>query len=104
VHDDLGLRHVRRFVDKGTVEDYLRERSENDLKPARKVLEKAGVGFDMIIRTGSVAEQIVSTARMGKFDLIVMGSTGQGTLGEFFLGSVAHRVASSADRNVLIVR
>jgi nucleotide-binding universal stress UspA family protein len=104
VHDDIGLRHVKRFVDKGTVEDYLRERSENELKPARKVLDKAGVSFDMIIRTGSVPEQIVTTARKGKFDLIVVGSSGPSALGEFFLGSVTHRVASSAEQDVMIVR
>ena len=39
VHDDVGLGHVKQFVSKSVVDDYLREVSEKDLKPAQKVLD-----------------------------------------------------------------
>ncbi|NDI27254.1 MAG: universal stress protein [Burkholderiaceae bacterium] len=39
VHDDFGLNHVKQFVSKSVVDDYLREISEKELKPAQKVLD-----------------------------------------------------------------
>jgi nucleotide-binding universal stress UspA family protein len=92
VHDDTGLRHMKKFIPKGTVSDYLRELSEKDLRSARNALDKAGVTHDMIIKTGHVAEEIAKVAKKGKFDLIVMGAKGRSAVSDLLIGSVAQRV------------
>jgi len=104
VHDDVALRHARRFVGKDAVADYLRELSEQDLADARKALDKAGVSHDMIIRTGHVATEIVEAAERGKFDLLVMGSKGRSAMKDLLIGSVARRVAEISKVPVLLVR
>ncbi|HMN64752.1 MAG: universal stress protein [Burkholderiaceae bacterium] len=104
VHDDVALRHARRFVGKEAVADYLRELSEQDLADSRKALDKAGVSHDMIIRTGHVATEIVEAAERGKFDLLVMGSKGRSALKDLLIGSVAKRVAEISRVPVLLVR
>jgi nucleotide-binding universal stress UspA family protein len=103
-HDDAGLRHVRKHVPAGSIQDHLRELSEADLKAARKLLDKAGVPHDMVIKVGHVAEQIVRTANAGKFDLLVLGSKGRSGFSDLLLGSVAQRVASSASQPVVLVK
>ena len=104
VHDDVALRHARRFVGKQAVEDYLRELSEQDLADARKLLDKAGVTHDMIIRTGHVASEIADAAERGKFDLLVLGSKGRSALKDLLIGSVAKRVAEISKVPVLLVK
>lgn len=104
VHDDVGLRHAKALVGRDVVADYLRELSEKELKPARKVLDAAGIKHDMEVRTGHVAQEIVQCAKIGKFDLIVLGAKGRGAVADLLLGSVAQRVLTTADTPVLLVR
>ncbi|AVQ85091.1 MULTISPECIES: universal stress protein [unclassified Variovorax] len=104
VHDDTGLRHARAFVGKAEVADYLRELSEKELRPARKLLKDDGIGYDMEIRTGHVAQEIIDCATAGGFDMIVLGSKGRGALADLLLGSVAQRVLANAKQPVVIVK
>lgn len=104
VHDDTGLRHAKSFVGREVVADYLRELSDKELKPARKVLDAAGVKHDMIVRTGHIAKEIVACAKSGKFDLVVLGAKGRSAIADILLGSVAQRVLATADRPVLLVK
>ena len=104
VHDDTALRHAERFVGKRAVEDYLRDLSESELAPARKVLDKAGVRHDMVIRTGHVASEICAAAAQGKFDLLVVGSKGRSALEDLLIGSVARRVSELSTVPVLVVK
>ncbi|MCL4744660.1 MAG: universal stress protein [Burkholderiaceae bacterium] len=104
VHDDVSLRHAQRFVGKKAVDDYLRDLCEADMADARKVLDKAGVKHDMIIRTGHVAAEIAKAGDEGKYDLIVLGSKGRSALKNLLIGSVASRVAEIATIPVLLVR
>lgn len=104
VHDDTGLRHARAFVGKAEVADYLRELSEKELRPARKLLKDDGIGYDMEIRTGHVAQEIIDCATAGGFDMIVLGSKGRGALADLLLGSVARRVLANAKQPVVIVK
>lgn len=104
VHDDAGLRHAKAVVGGSVVADYLRELSDKEMKPARKILETAGVKHDMIVRTGHVSQEIVDCAKTGKFDLIVLGAKGRSALADMLLGSVAQRVLSTAGVPVLLVR
>lgn len=104
VHDDTGLRHAKAFVGSQQVADYLRELSDKELKPARKVLDLGGVKHDAEIRTGHVAQQIVECANAGKFDLIVLGAKGRGAWADLLMGSVAQRVLAIAKQPVVLVK
>lgn len=104
VHDDFGLNHVKQFVSKSVVDDYLREISEKELKPAQKLLDTAGVKHNMIIKRGHVSKEILATATKEKFDIIVMGAKGRGGVLDLLIGSVAQRVLSSAKQPVLLVK
>jgi nucleotide-binding universal stress UspA family protein len=104
VHDDAGLRHAKAFVGREVVADYLRELSEKELKPARKLLDAAGLHHDMELRTGHVATEIVDLAKSGKYDLLVLGAKGRHAVADLLLGSVAQRVLATARTPVLLVR
>lgn len=104
VHDDVGLRHAKAFVGKDAVADYLRDLSEQELKPARKLLDAAGIPHDMEVRTGHVAQEIVHCAKAGKFDLIALGAKGRGAIADLLIGSVAQRVLATADVPVVLVK
>ena len=84
--------------------DYLRELSEKELKPARKLLDSAGVEHDMEVRTGHVAQEIVRCAKAGRFDLIALGAKGRGVIADLLLGPVAQRVLVAADIPVAVVK
>lgn len=104
VHDDIGYRRAAKFVGKAEVEDYLRELSEKDLKPAQKVLDAADIKHDNAILIGHVSEEIVKFASSGKYDLIVMGSKGRSSFSDLLIGSVAQRVLATAKQPVLLVK
>ena len=104
VHDDTALRHAQRFVGRKAVEEYLRDLSEADLAPARKVLDKSGARHDMIIRTGHIASEIAAAATAGRFDLIVLGCKGRSAIKDLLIGSVAHRVTELAKTPVMLIK
>lgn len=104
VHDDIGLGHVKQFVAKSVIDDYLREVSEKELKAAQKALDAAGVKHNMAIKRGNVAQEILSLANKEKFDLIVMGSKGRTGLLDSLMGSVAQKISSSAKQAVLLIK
>lgn len=104
VHDETAFFHAERFVGRPAVEDYLRELSDAELKPAHRLLERSGLHHDLVIRTGHVATEIVRTAEKGKYDLVLVGSKGRTGLEDLLLGSVARRVAETCKVPVTIVR
>ena len=104
VHDDAGLNHVRSFVPKDQIDDYLRDLSEKQLKSAQKILNDADVVHSTVIAQGHVPEEIVALARKEKFDLIVMGTKGRGGLMDALVGSVAQRVVGAAKQPVLLIK
>ena len=104
VHDDAALRHAQRFVGKKAVDEYLRDLCETDMIEARRVLDKAGVKHDMIIRTGHVASEIAKAGADGKYEMIVLGSKGRSALKNLLLGSIATQVAELSAIPVLLVR
>ena len=104
VHDDLGLGHVKQFVAKSVVDDYLREVSEKELKAAHKALDMAQVKHSIVIRRGHIAEEIIALANKDKVDLIVMGAKGRSGFLDVLMGSVAQRVSSAAKQPVLLIK
>lgn len=57
-----------------------------------------------VLDVGKPAARIVARAKDAGAGLIVMGARGLGRFNSILLGSVSHRVASTADANVLVVR
>ncbi|MEO8856226.1 MAG: universal stress protein [Burkholderiaceae bacterium] len=104
VHDDAGLRRAKAFAGSESVAKFLRESSELDLDPARKMLDAAGVLHDMEIRTGHVVQEILAVANDGKFDMVFMGSKGRGPIADLLVGSVAQRVLAMAKQPVVLVK
>jgi nucleotide-binding universal stress UspA family protein len=104
VHDDIGLSHVKQFVSKSVVDDYLREISEKELAPVQKILATAGIKHNMAIKRGHISAEIIALANKDKVDMIVMGVKGRSGLLDVLIGSVAQRVSSSAKQPVLLVK
>ncbi|WP_114652858.1 universal stress protein [Polynucleobacter necessarius] len=104
VHDDAGLGHVKQFVAKSVVDDYLREVSERELKAAQKVLDAAGVKHNIAIKRGHISDEIMALANKDKVDLIVMGAKGQSGFMDALMGSVAQRISSCAKQPVLLIK
>jgi len=104
IHDDIGLGHVKQFVANSVIDDYLREVSEKELKPAQKVLDTAGVKHSMVIKRGNVAKEILALANKEKFDLIVMGSKGRTGIVDALMGSVAQKISNTAKQPVLLIK
>jgi nucleotide-binding universal stress UspA family protein len=104
VHDDAWLRSAGKFVGKAAVNDYLREMSEKDLKPAQKVLNASKIKYDNAVLIGRISDEIVKFATDGKYDMIVMGCKGRGGVGDLLIGSVAQRVVGKATQPVLLVK
>jgi len=104
IHDDVGLGHVKQFVATSVVNDYLREVSEKELKPAQKALDSAGVKHSMVIKRGNVADEIIALANKEKFDLIVMGSKGRTGIVDALMGSIAQKISTAAKQPVLLIK
>jgi len=57
----------------------------------------------LTVLEGEPWNKILEQAKHALADLIVMGSRGHNALGEFWLGSVAHRVTMKSDIPILLV-
>ena len=95
---------ARSAVGKEVVETYQREESEKILAPVSTFLTRHGIEAKSIAKVGHAAEIIAKAADTGKFDLLVMGSHGHGTLGNLVMGSVATKVLANSQVPVLLVR
>lgn len=95
---------ARAAVGKEIVDTYYEEESEKVLAPVSKFLLHHGIDAKSSWKAGHVGETIAKFADSGKFDLLVMGSHGHGTLVNLVVGSVATEVLSHCKVPVLLVR
>lgn len=56
------------------------------------------------LRNGSPADEILEELEFGEYDLLIMGSRGQGIFSRTFLGSVSNKVLHHTETNVLIIK
>jgi nucleotide-binding universal stress UspA family protein len=91
-------------LDRKTLTDYYEDEAEKVLKPIRTFLAKQGIDATFTFKTGVVSDTIVGMAEKGKFDLLVMGSHGHGTLTNLVLGSTATKVLAHCKVPVLLIR
>ncbi len=95
---------ARAAVGKEVVNQYYAEEAEKVLNPVCKYLERHGVTPARVAQVGAVGEAIAAFADGEKFDMLVMGSRGHGTLATLVMGSVTMQVLANSKVPVLIVR
>jgi nucleotide-binding universal stress UspA family protein len=83
---------------------YYAEEATKATAPVVKFLQRHGIDAKLISKVGSAGEVIAKTAAAGKFDLVMMGSHGNGALASLVMGSVATRVLADCKVPVLLVR
>ena len=91
-------------LDKTTLEAYYQDESDKVFKPIRTFLSKQGIDAKFVFKTGHAAETIATFSEKGKYDLLVMGSHGHGSLTNLVMGSVATKVLARCGTPVLLVR
>ena len=77
---------------------------ESAVAAVRKLFQKAGVSATEVCLAGNPADEIAAYAKKKKLDVLVMGSHGYGAFKAAVMGSVATRVAHTADVPLLLVR
>ena len=95
---------ARAAVGKEIVDSYYAKEAEKILAPVSKFLLRHGIDAKSAWKVGHAGESIAKLADNGKFDLLVMGSHGHGTLVNLVMGSVATQVLANCKVPVLLVR
>ena len=67
-------------------------------------MARHGVQLKTMTKVGPAGETIAKVAESGKYDLIVMGTHGHGSLGKLVMGSVSTQVLANCQVPVLLVR
>ena len=91
-------------LDKATVKSYHEDEAERVFKPIRGFLARHGIEASYLTRVGPAGELIARQAAAGRFDLLMMGSHGHGSLSGLVMGSVATKVLASCKTPLLLVR
>jgi len=92
-------------IDRETLKSYYEDEGEKVLKPIRAFFaKKKDLKVSYATKSGAAADNIVAAAEKGKFDLVMMGSHGHGSLGNLVMGSVATKVLAHSKVPVLLVR
>ena len=95
---------LSRFVGKAQIRDYYRDEGEARLASAKKLLERAGIGYQARVLVGPVAETLVAHAKERRCDMIFIGTRGMGAAGNMLLGSTATKVLHLSTVPVLVAR
>ena len=75
------------------------------LSKAKAMFDEKGIPVTTILEAGYVpANNIISKAEEGKFDLILMGSTGHSGVSRLLIGSTASKVVAHAHCSVAVIR
>lgn len=91
-------------LDKSLVKSYYEDEAEKVFKPIRAFFDRQGIKASFVAKVGPPADALVALAAKGRYDLIIMGSHGHGSLAKLVLGSVANKVLAHTDTPVLLVR
>ena len=87
------------------IQEKLEAQATDVLKKAKALFDEKGIKVEAILEAGYVpANNIISKAEAGNFDLILMGSTGHSGLKRLVIGSTAAKVVANAPCSVAIIR
>ena len=77
---------------------------EKFLTTAKNQVTKNSIKFKKEIIFGHEAKEIIDFAQKEKFDIIVIGARGRGTIKQMLLGSVSNTVVHSSKIPVLVIK
>ena len=87
------------------IQDKLEDEAREALKKGKAVFDAKNIPVETVLEAGLVpANLIIAKAQDGKFDRIVIGSTGQNALERILMGSTAGKVVAHAPCEVTVVR
>ena len=92
------------LLEKPALLAYYSEHSERVFKPLRTFFGRHGVKVDFVAKVGAVGEVVAEVATKGRYDLLVMGSHGHGSLANLVMGSVATKALAHCSTPALIIR
>ena len=92
------------FLDREVVEGFYSDEAEKVFKPIRAFFKQRGIVTEFVSKVGPAAEVIAKLVNGGKFDLLLMGSHGHGSMVNVVMGSVATKALASSKVPVLLVR
>lgn len=95
---------ARAALSKDMVDEYYAEESAKVLEPVAKFLAQSGISATRRAEIGPAGEVIAKVAVEGKFDLVIMGTHGHGSLGKLVMGSVSTQVLAHCDVPVMLIR
>ena len=94
---------IHRVVSEAQIDSYYAEECARAVESASRILDAAGVRYNVHTAIGQPAQAIVERARQLGSDLIVLGTRGHGTVGTIVLGSVARDVVQHSPVPVTLV-
>ena len=80
------------------------EEGQRAAEIAARVLQAAGIRYELRVETGDAAETITRIVKEQGSDLIVMGTRGMGAIENLVIGSVAYKVVHLAKAPVTLVK
>jgi len=87
------------------VENVLNSEATKAIDKAKVLFDEKGVKVDTILGKGRTpANVILEAAEEGKFDMILMGSTGRTGVERYLIGSTASKVVANAPCSVAVIR
>lgn len=95
---------VRQFVARSDISEYQRAKSDEALRSARDLLDRAGIAYESHLEVGHAAECIVRCAEALGCDHIVMGTHGRSALADLLAGSTTLRVMHQTRLPVVVVK
>lgn len=85
-------RRISQFVRRSLRDDYHRERAALALAPAREILDKRAIPYEVHACVGDVAQTIADQGRRLKVDRIVMATARRGSITRILEDSTTERV------------
>jgi nucleotide-binding universal stress UspA family protein len=93
-----------KVLDKTMLHTYYDEGAEKVFKPLRSFFAKQGIRATFSSKVGTAGDVIAEAANKGRFDLVMLGSHGHGTLANLVMGSVATKVLAQCSTPALLIR
>ncbi len=87
------------------IQDKLEDEARAALKKGKALFDAKNLPVETVLEAGLVpANLIIKKAQEGKFDRIIIGSTGMNALERILMGSTASKVVAHAPCEVTVVR
>jgi nucleotide-binding universal stress UspA family protein len=94
--------HARSALGSTVVHDYHQDEATKVLEPALAALSAQGIKAGTSWKVGQVGDTIAAVAEEGRYDMIIMGSHGHGSLARLVMGSVTTQVLAQCVPVLLI--